>query len=247
MIIKQTPWEKRNLGVDSSVEYIISSTDQWNEIVEDLKCHAEAYQVMHIPSGNTNVLVNASTLGFFPIEMNFQLSKKLGTVDLPSIYRRFENVITCNIATDTEKEQIIESIRSGDIFSTDKVARDPYFGNRLAGQRYAYWTLDVLNQGADLLSMKYKGKLAAFDVCVDKGNDVAEAFLGGTFLEFRNSGLGFLPVYLITKYAKEKGYKKIITGVSSNNITILKIHEMFGYTIDSATYCMIKHSDRVCK
>ena len=32
---------------------------------------------------------------------------------------------------------------------------------------------------------------------------------------------------IVYKYAKEKGYKRIITGVSSNNIQILKLHEMF--------------------
>ena len=89
--------------------------------------------------------------------------------------------------------------------------------------------------------MKYKDKIAAFDVCIDKTGGVAEAFLGGTLPEFNNSGLGFLAIYFITKYAKEKGFKKIITGVSSNNVPILKLHEMFNYHVESMSYCMIKH------
>jgi len=49
-------------------------------------------------------------------------------------------------------------------------------------------------------------------------------------------------IYLISKYAKEKGYKRIITGVSSNNIQILKLHELLGYSISEMTYCLIKHN-----
>lgn len=241
MIQKLTPWEKRNLDIDSSVEFYIDQNDLWNDISDELGKHKETYQVMHVPGGNTNVLTNAHLAGFLPIEMNIQLTRKLDTLELPHIYKRFEPVITCNIATDDEKEKVLKVIREGDIFSTDKVAKDPCFGPQYAGKRYAYWTQDVIKQGAVLLCMKYKGKLAAFDICVNKGNDISEAFLGGTLPEFKNSGLGFLTVYFITKYAMEKGFKRIITGVSSNNISILKIHEMFNYYVDSMSYCLIKH------
>lgn len=241
MNVKQTPWEKRNLGVESSVEFYIEQNDAWDNISKELQLHSESYQVMHIASGNTEVLLNAGSNGFLPVEMNIQLSRKLDEVELPKIYKRFEPAISCSLANESEKKFILDTIAEGTIFSTDKVARDPFFGEKYAGQRYAFWTQDVIDQGADLLCMKYKDKIAAFDVCIDKTGGVAEAFLGGTIPEFRNSGLGFLAIYFITKYAKEKGFKKIITGVSSNNAPILKLHEMFNYSVDSMSYCMIKH------
>lgn len=241
MIYKLTPWEKRNLDVDSSVEFYVDQKDLWEDISDELGKHMESYQVMHVPGGNTDVLLNAPLAGFLPIEMNFQLTRKLDSLELPWIYKRFEPVISCNTATDAEKEKVLTAIREGGIFSTDKVARDPCFGAPYAGRRYACWTQDVIDQGADLLCMKYKGQIAAFDICVNKGNGVSEAFLGGILPEYRNSGLGFLTVYFVTKYAMEKGFKQIVTGVSSNNIPILKIHEMFGYSVDSVSYCMIKH------
>ncbi len=241
MIVKYTPWEKRNLNVDSSVEFYVEQTDTWEDISKDLSTHQETYQVMHIAGGNTDVLLKATSLGFSPVETNIKLIRKLDEVCLPRIYKRFEPYIACSIATEEEKNFILDTISEGTIFSTDKIARDPFFGEKYAGKRYAYWTQDVIDQGAVLLCMKYKGKIAAFDVFVDKSNRIAEAFLGGTMLEFRNSGLGFLPVYFITKYAKEEGFKKIFTGVSSNNIPVLKIHELFDYKVDSMNYCMIKH------
>jgi len=241
MNIKLTPWEKRNLNVESSVEFYIGHDERWNDIYAELLSHDEQYQVMHIASGNTDVLMNAPREGFLPVEMNIQLSRKLSEIQLPRIYTRFAPHISCNISTEDERKYLLDTISEGTIFSTDKVALDPIFGVEFAGRRYSLWTQDVLNQGAELLSMKYKEKIAAFDVLIDKGNGVCEAFLGGTLPEFRNSGLGFLAIYFITKYASEKGFKRIITGVSSNNIPILKLHEMFGYGVDSVSYCLIKH------
>lgn len=243
MIIKNTPWEKRNLGVESSIEYYVNEGDTWNEIVDDIKQHDEEYQVMHIASGNTDVLLNAVGMGFFLIEMNIQLAVDVNKVVFPEIYRRFENKVTCELSTEEEKGKILSAIEKGNMFSTDKVARDPYFGVDYAGRRYAYWTKDKVNQGAYILSMKYKEKLVAFDVLFDAGNGIGEAFLGGVLPEYRNSGLGFIGVYHVAKYAQKLGYKKIITGVSSNNLSILKLHELFGYTVESASYCMIKHLD----
>ncbi|MCR5518548.1 MAG: GNAT family N-acetyltransferase [Lachnospiraceae bacterium] len=241
MIVKQTPWEKRNLGVETSVEFYIDPSDTWNEISSELQKHQEIYQVMHIASGNTDVLMKATTYGFLPIEMNIQLCKKLDDIELPRIYKRFEPFISYSIADEKENDFILQAISEGSIFSTDKVALDPYFGCEYAGKRYAYWTKDVLDQGAVLLCMKYKNQIVAFDVFIEKSENVAEAFLGGTIPEFSNSGLGFLAIYCITQFAKERGFKKLITGVSSNNVPILKLHEMFNYTVESMSYCLIKH------
>lgn len=236
-----TPWEKRNLGVESSIEFYVDQNDAWEDIVGELQRHRELYQVMHIASGNTDVLWNAGKIGFLPVEMNIQLSKRLDEVTLPRLYRRFEPNISCEAASEEEKRWLLDVIAEGSIFSTDKVARDPHFGCRCAGQRYAHWTREVLDRGAELLCMKYKGRIAAFDVLIDKGNGVADAFLGGTVPEFSAGGLGFLSVYFITKTAMERGFRKITTGVSSNNAPILKLHEMFGYGVESMSYCMIKH------
>ena len=241
MEIKYTPWEKRNLGVSSSLEFIIHEQDQWNDIKEDVIRHEENYQVMHVPGGNTEVLLMAQDEGFKVIEMNFQLSRKLDAVSMPKLFQRFEPYISCHEATAQEKDTILSYIKDGGLFSTDKVARDPFFGIEQSGWRYYCWTKDVLNNGASLLCMQYKGQMIGFDVCVQQNENVAEAFLGGLTPENMNSGLGFVMVYLITKFAKEKGYKRIITGVSSNNIQILKLHKMFDYSITGCSYCLVKH------
>ena len=241
MIIKQTPWEKRNLGVDSSVELYVDSKETWNSIKDAVINRKEVYQVLHVSGGNTDVLLNATDFGFHPIETNFQLSRKSSFINLPSIYSRFLEQTAFLDANEIETNYIINQIEHGEVFRTDKIARDPRFGNEIAGRRYSFWTKDVLNQGAKLMILKYKNEVAAFDVLIDKGNGVAEAFLGGLVAKYQNSNLGLILVYQFTQYAFEYGFKKVITGVSSNNLSILKIHELLGYSVDCINYCLIKH------
>ena len=90
MIIKNTPWEKRNLGIASSVELIIEQHDNWSAVEKDISDRKEQYQVMHVPGGLTDVLINAQDLGFRMIETNIQLVRDLKKIELPQIYKRFE-------------------------------------------------------------------------------------------------------------------------------------------------------------
>jgi ribosomal protein S18 acetylase RimI-like enzyme len=241
MKINYTPWENRNLGVSTSLEYRIHEKDTWDEIKDEVKQHHEMYQVMHIPGGNTDVLYMAQTEGFKVIEMNLQLIRQLDHLSMPKVYSRFKPFISCHEADEQEKELILSCIKDGGIFSTDKISRDPRFGIEQSGWRYFCWTKDVIENGAKLLCMQYKGKTIGFDVFVQQDEHTAEAFLGGLIPEYIDSGLGFIMIYLITQYAKEKGFKRIVTGVSSNNIQILKLHELFGYSVSRCTYCLVKH------
>ncbi|MBR1986880.1 MAG: GNAT family N-acetyltransferase [Mogibacterium sp.] len=242
MIIKNTPWEKRNLGIASSVELIIEQHDNWSAVEKDISDRKEQYQVMHVPGGLTDVLINAQDLGFRMIETNIQLVRDLKKIELPQIYKRFEPHISYHIADSEETDYILSRISEGNMFTTDKVAKDPLLGSKKSGERYAFWTKDVLSGGAELLCMFYKDKMIGFDVLVKKNDTTANAFLGGLFPEYNDSGLGFSIIYQITAYARDCGYKKIVTGVSSNNFPILKLHELLGYSTTGCTYCLIKHA-----
>lgn len=242
MIVKLTPWEQRNLGVSSSVEFIVEQNDTWNELCSNLEKHSEEYQVMHIPGGNTEVLLHAQDIGFRMIETNLKISRALkDKVEMPRIYQRFEPFLSCSIALQDQKKMVLDVIRKGEMFTTDKISRDPVFGLAAAGNRYACWSNDVLEQGADLLIIKYKEEPVAFDICAMYDNNTANAFLGGVLPSHAEKGLGFAPIFMITKYAAQKGFRKIVTGVSSNNLPILKLHELFSYQVEELSYCLIRH------
>ena len=242
MIVKLTPWETRNLGVPSSAEFMIEPKDSWDDVAQEIAAHSEVYQVMHIPCGNTDVLLHAQDAGFRMIETNLRISRKLkGAVEMPRLYQRFEPFLSCTIATEAETQMVLDVIRSGEMFTTDKVARDPAFGQAAAGNRYACWTKDVLEQGADLLIIRYKDEPVAFDICAKPDPATANAFLGGVLPAHKDKGLGFAPIFMITKYAAQNGYRKIVTGVSSNNLPILKLHALFDYQVEEMSYCLTKH------
>jgi RimJ/RimL family protein N-acetyltransferase len=118
---------------------------------------------------------------------------------------------------------------------------DSHFGLECAGRRYAYWAEDVLADGATLLLMKYKEKVISFDILVGRDNETVDAILGGLLPEFEASGLGFVGLYLISQWAKGENYKKIVTNVSSNNLPILRLHELFGYGVDDLAYVLTKY------
>ena len=76
MRIKETPWETRNLGVNSSVEYYVDAQDSLCDVT-DIWSSKYEYQVLHIESGNSIVLTEAQKNGFKFIEMNIHLKKSL--------------------------------------------------------------------------------------------------------------------------------------------------------------------------
>lgn len=240
MVVSERPWEKRNLGVESCAFYI-KKDDNAAECMKDLEKYQYQYQVMYIQWGNAAALKEAQKHGFIMTEMNLHLQKKLDTETMPYIYKRYEQHLTYSIASSGEQEWLLQTIRVGKIFTTDRVAMDSHFGLDCAGRRYAYWAEDVLADGATLLLMKYKEKVISFDILIGRDSETVDAILGGLLPEFGSSGLGFAGLYLISQWAKGENYKKIVTNVSSNNLPILRLHELFGYGVDDMSYVLTKH------
>lgn len=232
--------EKRNLGVDC-VELNADNNDSltaFNDMVSELQSE---YQILRIPSGRTDMLLSAQTLGFQVIEMNIQLSRSTKNYVLPSIYTRFEPFIEIVEADEKGIEKVLNEIIKGDIFVTDKVSRDPFFSTVKCGNRYYHWSKDVLGEGAHMYMAHYKGQDIGFGINYSKDGKLYDAFLGGVFPEYTNKGLGFLPIHANVSTIISQGGNKIITGVSSNNSPILRLHILFGFDIQEMSYILIKH------
>lgn len=233
-------WEKRNLGI-STTEINIEREDSIQSVDSAIKTTTTPYQVMRVPSGKTDCLLFAQENGFRVIELNLQLSKKLTMVKLPQIYQRFADKILVEEVFDKEREFILEQIREQNLFITDKIARDPFFEKGQSGKRYALWTKDLLQKGGKIFIVKYKRESIGFCINIEKKNKVFEAFLGGLFKQYENKGLGFLPLFGNEFSINLQGGQKVLTGVSSNNLPILKLHNQFGYFVDDIYYVLIKH------
>lgn len=237
---KTASWEKRNLGVDTIIFYV-KATDSVQDVLEQLMQCDKEYQEIIISDANTDVLLAVQNIGFRVIEMGIHLSMMIDQLIMPSLYVRFEPYVTYDFANEEEIEYVLSKIETGDMFLTDKISRDPYFGARVAGKRYAFWLQDTLKDGSALILSKYKGKTIGFDIWENIGDNVYNGILGGLFPEFSGRGLGILPLYTGLLALKDQKAKKILSHVSSNNIPILKYHEMLGFSIDKMDYVLVKH------
>ena len=240
MKITDAFWEKRNLGVDVT-EIQCAASDSKEELKEALAGIKTPYSVCKVPGGAAGLLLCAQEQGYQVIEMSIGLEIGLRELTLPAVYRRFEQEIVVKEADREQRESILREIESGDIFETDRIALDPYFGKEMAGKRYANWSRDLLEQNGHVCVGYYKDTPAAFGVNIDKENAVCDAVLGGMLNHGGRAGLGFLSLFTNLYSARERGNVQVKTHVSSNNQAIIHLHLQFGYRINEMQYVRIRH------
>ena len=233
-------WEKRNLGVEVQ-EIVCDGTETANELQEQLSEIRMPYSVLKIPSGSTELLMASQSVGYCFVETAVSLDGKVSTMELPRLYQRFEPLIEVRRAEGEALDKILQEMEAGDIFETDRIARDPHFSKQIAGRRYANWTRDELDRGAEAVISYYKEQPVAFGINLRSEGTVYDAFLGGVFTESANKGLGFLALYANMESIRQQGGTRIVTRVSSNNLPILRLHMQYGYGITDLKYILIKH------
>ena len=242
MRVVKADWEKRNLGV-SCTEIEISSNDSVETVTDALRQNKDEYMVIKVPYGLVDIGLAVQNEGFKYIESNIQLELKMKEKPvLPTIYKRYESFVDVHEASEKEISEVLNAIRSGEIFTTDKVALDPFFSAEQSGRRYAFWTEDLLNAGNCKLNVSsYKNDIIAFGVIINR-EKYYDAFLGGLFNKSSARGLGFVPIYANTISSFNNGGLCVKTGVSSNNLPILKLHMLLGYHIQELSSIYIKHN-----
>lgn len=238
MIIVDTYWEKRNLGVESA-KIIIDHNDTIEEIEQMVKQLNKEYIEVDIPTGYIQAIRSLEMKGFNFMEMSLALGASIKDIIIPKTVERAIRRLSYELASKQEIGTVLEIINSGKMFLTDKISLNPNFGVFKAGNRYVNWTEQLLDTGSQAYVIKNREKLLGFEVVQIK-DDMAVFCLGGSFPE---SGAGSGLIMSGTSYAfwKDQGIAEINTSVSSNNLTILKIHEFFGLKIQDMRYIMVKN------
>ena len=240
MRIKETPWETRNLGVESSVEFYFEVND--NTVEEEvINCTEYKYQVAHIPSGRIDIVNKLLTSGFDFAETKIELTADLKKLSLPTTFERFSEGLDYHKANRDEIQRMYEAMTDG-VFDTDKVALDPHFDAHIAGQRYVYWTRDILEAGCGyVFIVTRRSEDIGFFVLKKSNERLGDSFLAALYDKDKNAGMGFSVLYYPMVEAKKMGFKKMITGVSSNNPDSVKMHLALGYRIKAMDYTLVKH------
>ena len=233
-------WEKRNLGVDC-IEVSCSLHDKPDKLSDALVAIDVPYSVVKIPAGSADLLYTAQMCGYRVAETGIELWGDMRRVKTTKMYERFLPYIRMEQAEGSILDKALYDIRSGQIFTTDRVATDPYFSVEMAGRRYYYWCQDMLKQGAYMGILYYKNQPIAFNLSHQRENGLSDGLLGGVFPEAFNKGLGFLIVHGENEICKIHGGKICIGRVSSNNLPILRLHMQYRYEIRRISYVLVKH------
>ena len=242
MKIIEAIWEKRNLGV-TCLELEIEKNDSVEEVVKVINDDDHEYVVAKVIVGRMDILSLLQEKGYIFLETLFETEIDLRKKpQMPEICRKIINDhVGYHIACLAEIDSVIKEIKKGEIFSTDRIALDSFFSKRLAGQRYANWTKDVMDSGkAKMIITEYDSKSIGFNVLIDKGN-IIDGMLGGLFSDYLNSGLGFANAGVAVNSAYDLGAKKMISHVSSNNFQMFKLHMLFGLHVKRINYVLIMH------
>lgn len=242
MIEKQTPWERENLGVRSSVVFQFEDGDDVKCLPESIADnHFYEYQEAVVPMGKVELLNRLLKAGFSFAEVAMHISANLEKIVVPSMFKRRLTDLSYHRSTADEWLLINEAMRKGEIFVTDKIALNGRFGPKVAGRRYALWSEKEINAGNAIpYIVEYREEKVGFFILKKVNDRTADGMLSGMFDTSKSMGLGFSVVYYPMVEARMMGMTKLVTTVSSNNPSIYKINQQMGFMIQQMDYILYK-------
>ena len=232
-------WEKRNLGVDA-VSFHIEKEDTIDDVIPVIEKNNRDYQTAIIDTSKNDILLELQNHGFRFIECSLSLSASVEKINIPEKLKRFQTQLGYRRASFDEMKMIQKIIRNGEIFKTDKIALDPYFGVKKAGVRYSFWIDDLISNGNNMYVVTFNDEIISFEV-VGFSEGVVYAYLGGTLPCKAGKMLGAATTIPGTVFWKKNGAKEFRTAVSSNNPSIIKMHRSLGLDVVDCKYILIKH------
>ena len=243
MRIKETPWEKENLGVDSSAVFYIEEDDTIAVIEEIVKNNKYIYQEAVVPVTKTDLVNSLLEGGFRFAEVSMLLSVKIPSV-LPRIFKRHVNDFSFHVADETDIEQVFESIKYGTVFQTDKISLNPRFGPKVAAKRYTNWVSKEINEHrAFVYIIQCKNRNIGFSILRMNEKKICDGLLSGLLNLESYSGFGVYLGYYTILAAKSMGGERLLAHVSSNNMPVIRINQMLGYELESMSYVLTRYID----
>lgn len=245
MKIIEAPWEKRNLGV-SSVNFVIEKKDTVECLDDSILNNKDyEYQTIKLPVNMMDIHDTLNDHGFKFIEGKFELVCDLRKLVLDDEMKEYidkihEKLVYHPIVEKNELNFLYEHIKKG-IFDTDRIALDKKFGPEKSAMRYYYWTKDEIERDSSTAYICSHDNVPVSFFMIKKINDrVASSLLGGLF-EQTYSGYSIASIYYSLLEAKKRGFHRITSEISTNNMGSLRVHLPLGYKIKSMYYVMCKH------
>lgn len=231
--------EKRNLGVDT-ISIFVESQDSPQDVEKALKETQAQYLVLKIPTTRTDVTYLASNYGYTYVEDMMFLEHNLRPIQRTPLQQRLYDAVKIEPMKEEDFDLLFQEIKKGS-FSFDRISNDPYFGQEVANRRFVNWINDERERGAEFLKGMIKGEMTGFFTIREIEPGVYTSALGGTFMKWRKGGLG--TNVQTPEEVKKRGGKKVVLGVSTNNMIQIRALIQNGYFPVRANHVFIKHCD----
>lgn len=239
MNIVDAVWEQRNLGVVCK-EVTVTADDELEEVSAVLATLDAEYSVVKIPVNDTPLLFRLQDQGFRFIEVVTVCFHDGVDIPLNRIQQRFLEKLRYSLMDNDDLEHLFSETARG-LFSTDRVALDPFFSLEQANRRYNLWIKDELERGGRMFKIEYKDEQVGFFGLKPRGERDIFAFLGGVYPDYLSSGFGFATNYYEIVEGKKSGARRITSVFSTNNRGAAAIHMSMGYTLLEQQYVLVRH------
>lgn len=231
-------WDTDTLGVPT-IELTLDDEDTPESVLSKIKSiisNDKVYCVIKIPAGIYDRYISISESGFVFDECQlcmrigknefFRVQNRLGKYFSPRRYRVINSGNAGNLLKELDNQ----------IFTTDRIARNPHFGMKLANQRYKKWIISCLDNPAYRITESYIGKEAS-GFGMDKLNfPEVIGILGANYPGFEQKASYINGMYDSTSEYFSKGFTSFRTYVSSNNMQIIKVLQALGFTFAETKY-----------
>jgi len=234
MKVIQANWEKVNLGKETfEIEFF---PDDNPDDISPLNLPGELNYIK-LKSYDHSVMKLISSFGYTFCESQLSFTKSLRRFDTNSHEFPMVDLFEIEkVRSEDELNLLISEVNLG-IFSTDRIALDPEFGQAIANSRYSNWIRSMFaDESAEISFIKTKkeNKKVGFFINVRHGT-LCNIVLGGIFKDFLDRGIGHVFVYHSLVHAKLTGSKTVKVKVSSNNPAMVNIYTgVFGFQLVSS-------------
>jgi hypothetical protein len=249
MRIIHAVWEFDNLGVNAW-EIALDAEDTPEAFAEEeqklVKAGAQ-YLVVKTPVNCPRLLFGLPRLGYALVETVFHVAIRRGEYRPPALLARFDRGLSvAERANGPELRRICDTIRGG-VFTTDRIAIDPAFGERLSGIRYANWLAGMVEGGGRAYEVLLgkpgeAGRPLGFFVITRVDASTVDPVLMGLYNEREDRGMGALLHKKTMDTCFTWDCDKLQSTIVSNNARVLRVYVNAGAAITDTLYTYVKHA-----
>lgn len=245
MEIIHAVWENRNLGRDVyEVTLDKIDLDNFIQVQNELEAFnfGDAYITVKMPVGNLECLHQLQNMGFYFMETQMLVSRKLKDYEPPFIYKRILSAFDyIKVPKNKESWSTIVSNITSSMFTSDRIRLDPKLNNDVSSTRYKNWCLDLVDdENAHMFTVNKDEVTIGMGVIKGKNSKISEGIIGGIFDSKAFSGAGVSTLDAPLSVSKKMGFDTYKTSISSNNISVLKIYFSLGFKLENEFYILRK-------